>query len=464
MTLPRTMPARPQPATTNVLVADDQPDVREALRLLLKGEGFSVTPASSPAEIMAAIQGHDFDAVIMDLNYARDTTSGREGLDLLARIAGLDATLPVLVMTAWGSVEGAVEAIRRGARDYIQKPWDNARLLTTLRAQIDLARALRRSAKLESENARLGHDAPSLVAESAAMQPVLRLIERVAASDANVLITGEHGTGKEVVARCLHARSDRAARSFVAVNAGALPEGVFESELFGHVKGAFTDAHADRLGCFELADGGTLFLDEIGNMPPGQQAKLLRVLQTGELHRVGSSKVRRVDVRVLAATNQSLEPPAFRADLLYRLNTVEIRVPPLRERREDVVPLAEHFLAATRARYGNRATAFTDQAFRALLEHRWPGNVRELEHAVERAILLCQGARIDAADLGLQPRAGGDAALDEMTLDDAERHLIERALARAGGNVSEAAARLGLSRSALYRRLARHGLGGENEE
>ena len=447
-----------------VLIADDQGDVLEALRLLLKGQGFQLHLARSPAEILAAVEVHEFDALLMDLNYARDTTSGREGLDLIGRIAALDATLPVLVMTAWGSVEGAVEAIRRGARDYIQKPWDNHRLLATLRAQIELGRALRRSGKLATENERLaGGDLPRLVAGSRAMEAVLRIIERVAPSDASVLITGEHGTGKEVVARCLHAQSFRAARPFIAVNAGALGEGVFESELFGHVKGAFTDARADRIGCFELADGGTLFLDEIANMPASQQAKLLRVLQTGELHRVGSSKLRRVDVRALAATNaplaQRVGSGEFREDLLYRLNTVEIHLPPLRERREDILGLARHFLQLRSPRYGGTVVEFAPAAEKALLGHRWPGNVRELEHVVERALLLADGPAIREEDLVLRAGAGERAAaIDDMTLDDAERYPIVRALARAGNNVSEAAQRLGLSRSALYRRLQRHGL------
>ncbi len=452
------------PATpVRVLIADDQADVLEALRLLLKAQGFQLQLARSPAEILAAVEAHEFDALLMDLNYASDTTSGREGLDLLARIATLDATLPVLVMTAWGSVDGAVEAITRGARDYIQKPWDNARLLTTLRVQIELARALRRSRKLEGENERLNPGLPELIAGSRAMEPVLRIMERVAGSEASVLITGEHGTGKEVVARWLHAASLRAARPFVAVNAGALGEGVFESELFGHVKGAFTDARADRIGCFELADGGTLFLDEIANMPAAQQAKLLRVLQTGDLQRVGSSKLRHVDVRVLAATNAPLPQltagGAFREDLLYRLNTVEVHLPPLRDRREDILRLAQHFLRARSSRYGGKVVDLDASARQALLDHRWPGNVRELEHVVERALLLATGPVIRAEDLVLRAGAAERApAFNEMTLDEAERYLIVLALARANNNVSEAAQRLGLSRSAFYRRLARHGL------
>jgi DNA-binding NtrC family response regulator len=452
--------------TTRILIADDQADVLEALVLLLKHAGHQVVTATSPAGIVAAVEGQDFDAVLMDLNYARDTTSGREGLDLLARLHGADPTLPVVVMTAWGSVESAVEAMRRGARDYIQKPWDNQRLLQTLRTQVELGQALRLSRRLEHETSRQrSKELPELIAESRAMQPVLRLMERVAPSDAHVLITGEHGTGKEVVARWLHAASKRAGRPFVAVNAGGVSEGVFESELFGHVKGAFTDAKADRAGCFELAEGGTLFLDEIANMPLGQQAKLLRVLQTGEYHPVGSSRVRRADARFLAATNVDVQKEVaegrFREDLLYRVNTVELHLPPLRERREDIPPLVAFFARRLASRYGQPARGFSPDAMQALLEHGWPGNVRELEHVVERALLLARGPQVEGEDLALvRPRTEGDGRLEQMTLEEVERHLIQRALARSRGQVSDAARALGLSRSALYRRLQYYGLKG----
>jgi DNA-binding NtrC family response regulator len=447
-----------------VLVADDQPDVLEALRLLLRREGFEFVPASSPAGVLAALQEQDFDAVLMDLNYTRDTTSGKEGLDLLAQLRAQDATLPVVVMTAWGSVEGAVESMRRGARDYVQKPWDNARLLTTLRTQIELGRALRRSRRLEEENSRLRGNLPPLVAHAPSMQPVLRLLERVGPSDANVLVTGEHGTGKEVVARWLHQSSKRAGKALVAVNAAGLSEGVFESELFGHVRGAFTDAKTDRAGAFELADGGTLFLDEVANMPMAQQAKLLRVLQTGEFNPVGSSKVKKADVRVVAATNARLAEEVaqgrFREDLLYRLNTVEIHLPPLRERGDDIPHLAQQFLVQQAAKYGKHLKWFRPDALEALVRHPWPGNVRELEHAVERSVLMARGEQIAAEDLFLSigTRRDSGQLYESMTLDEAERHLIQRALARCAGNVSEAARELGVSRSALYRRLQHHGL------
>ncbi len=452
-----------EPPLPRILVADDQPDVVEALRLLLKSEDFEVETASSPAGVLHAVEQRDFDAVLMDLNYTRDTTSGREGLDLLTKLQALDSTLPVLVMTAWSSVEGAVSAMRRGARDYVEKPWDNDRLLQALRTQVELGRALRRSQRLESENRMLRDGAkglPTLIAESHAMQPVLRLLEKVGPSEANVLITGEHGTGKEVVARWLHGASPRASRPLVTVNAGGLSEGVFESELFGHVKGAFTDAKTDRVGYFELADRGTLFLDEIGNMPASQQAKLLRALQSGEFQRVGSSRTRRADVRVLTATNVDIRARVaeghFREDLLYRLNTVEIHLPPLRERTEDIPLLAAHFLKQHARAYGRAVEGFDAEAARGLTAHSWPGNVRELEHVIERAVLLAQGDRIRAEDLALRGRPDGAAHLEEMTLEEVEAHLIRRSLERHQGNVSRAAEALGLSRSALYRRLQQY--------
>jgi DNA-binding NtrC family response regulator len=353
--------------------------------------------------------------------------------------------------------------MRRGARDFVQKPWDNERLLTILRTQVELARALRRGQRLEAENRALREQQPAnLVAASPAMRPVLEMIARVGPSEANVLITGENGTGKGVVATALHAASPRASRAMVTVNAGGLSEGVFESELFGHVKGAFTDARADRVGRFELADGGTLFLDEIANVALPQQVKLLRVLETGEYERVGSSKTRRVNVRVISATNADpfgeVAAGRFRQDLLFRLNTVEIRLPPLRERREDIPLLATHFLRQHAQRYRKRLSGFDAAAMQALAEHSWPGNVRELDHAVERGVLMTLGPVVRAADLSLKPSRDASSRLEDMSLEDVEAFLVKKAMARFDGNVSHAAEALGLSRSALYRRLQRYGL------
>ena len=450
-----------QPA--RVLAADDQQHILDAITLLLKPEGYQVDAVRSPAMVREAIATNSYDAILIDLNYTRDTTSGREGLDLLSEIVALNARLPVIVMTAWGNVELAVEAMRRGARDFIQKPWENERLLSILRTQVELHRALEEAARLAAENRLLSASGkPDLIATSPAMRSVLETITRIAPSDAHVLITGEHGTGKEVLARTLHALSLRASRPFVAVNTGGLSEGIFESELFGHVRGAFTDAKSDRIGRFELAAGGTLFLDEIGNVSLRQQAKLLRALESGEIERVGSSRTTRVDVRVISATNadlaQRVREGEFREDLLFRLNTVEVHLPALRERREDIPLLALHFLGQYAARYRRQVKALDPAAFELLRQYGWPGNVRELEHTMERAVLMCRGDLIQAADLGLGGQRAGSPNLEEMSLETVESILIRKALERFQGNVSQAAEALGLSRGALYRRMEKYGL------
>jgi DNA-binding NtrC family response regulator len=446
-----------------VLIADDQVNILDALRLLLGGEGYDVTLAASPAELITALERSDFDVALIDLNYTRDTTSGQEGFELLDRIRAIDATLPVLVMTGWSSVSGAVEAMRRGARDYIEKPWDDDKLIAAVQTQLELRRALRRSRRLQEENTRLQRrDLPTFIAEAPAMKAVRATIDRVAPSDASVLITGEHGTGKEVVASLLHRLSQRASRPIVTMNAGGLSEGVAESELFGHVKGAFTDARTDRIGCFELADEGTLFLDEIANMPVKLQPKLLRVLQTGEVQRVGSSRVTYVNVRVISATNADLAAEIaagrFREDLLYRLNTVVLHLPPLRERPEDIRPLADHYLARFGEKYRRSFEGFDRSATQAIDAHLWPGNVRELGHAIERAVLMASSRWITASDLGLGPGAGPAPTAEELTLEQAEKLFIQKVLARHGGDVRKAAEQLGMSRSALYRRLQQFGL------
>ncbi len=461
-------------ARHRLLIADDQQHILETLEFLLKPEGYRLERARTPAAVLDCLATKQIDGLLIDLNYTRDTTSGREGLELLAAIRERDAHIPVIVMTAWANVELAVEAMRRGANDFIPKPWDNLRLLTVLRTQLDLHRAQRRAQWLEAENRTLRADgAPEFIASSPSMRPVLELLHRIGPSDANVLITGEHGTGKEVIAQTLHRLSERAANSLVAVNTGALSEGTFESEIFGHVKGAFTDARADRMGRFELAHRGTLFLDEIANVPLRQQSKLLRVLETGELERVGSSSTRKVDVRMLSATNADLHKEVaegrFRADLQFRLNTVEIHIPPLRERREDIPALAAHFLVRYAERYRKPVIGLEPAAVQHMLAYGWPGNVRELDHTMERAVLMARGPRLEIADLGLAIKRPGSSAavqggqdlgqaLEELSLEQVEALLVRKALSRFSGNVSQAAESLGLSRGALYRRMEKHGL------
>ena len=454
--------SRKQPKI-RVLVADDQPHILEAVELLLQPQGIQVECVRSPQLALEALGQTDYDVLLIDLNYTRDTTSGQEGLDLLARIQEMDSRLPVIVMTAWGNIDLAVESMKRGARDFVQKPWENERLISLIKVHAELHQALRRARQLELENRLLRAEGmPDFIASAPSMQPVLELIGQVGPSDANVLITGEHGTGKEIVAKLLHAASPRARMPLVAVNAGGLPEGTFESEIFGHVKGAFTDARTDRIGRFELANNGTLFLDEIANVPMRQQAKLLRVLETGELERVGSSQTRRVDVRVLSATNAQLHDEAaagnFREDLLFRLNTVEIHLPALRDRREDIPLLAMHFLNRNRARYRKQVKGFSASAMQQMMQYAWPGNVRELEHTVERAILLCRGDEIDPSNLAITAARASTPSFDNMSIDEVEALLIRKVLRRCDGNISQASDVLGLSRAALYRRIEKYGL------
>jgi len=454
----------------HILVVDDQRDAREALRLLFKAERLACTAVDGPEAALDATRKQRFDAALIDLNYTRDTTSGQEGLSLLRELKKLDADLPVVVMTAWGTINVAVEAMRHGAGDFIEKPWDNQRLISVIGNQLALATSRGEAARLKRENEILrADDDEEFIAQSPSMRTLLVQLDRVAPTDANVLILGENGTGKGVIARRLHLGSKRAAQPLVKVNMGGIPDSVFEAEMFGHVRGAFTDAKSDRIGRFELADNGTLFLDEIANIPLPQQPKLLRVLEDGELERVGSSRTLKVDVRLISATNADLAADvargAFRKDLLFRLNTVELRLPPLRERDADIALLAHAFLTRYAKRYQRDALRFAPSALHALEGYAWPGNVRELSHVVERAVLMLDSDVIDEAALNLKPGAthalSGAAALaasESLTVDAAEERLVRQALERTGGNIQRAATLLGLSRPSLYRRMEKYGI------
>ncbi len=460
-----TVPSTP---VSRILVVDDQPDVREAMRLLLKSAGYGMVGAESPEIALGCLRGDTFAAVLVDMNYRRDTTSGEEGLGLIAQIAAQWPGLPVVAMTAWASVGLAVNAMQHGAVDFVEKPWQNARVLSVLESRIALDRSRRSERRLSQAQAlRLQEAAGGFIAESPVMQRLLDDLSRIAKSDVGVLLLGENGTGKSVVADLLHQWSARHAQPLIKVNIGGLAASVFESEMFGHVRGAFTDARQDRSGRFELADGGTLFLDEIGNLPLEQQAKLLRAIEDGEFERVGASRTQRVDVRIVAATNADLEADVaagrFRQDLLYRLNTFQVRVPPLRERHEDILPLARHYLAAACTRYRRALPTLARDAEQALLGYAWPGNVRELAHAMERVALLVDGSVIGAQDLRMRTAAQDTTTVAvRMTLDQAEALLLRTALADQQGNLQRAAEQLGITRQSLYRRIGKHGLRGDD--
>ena len=452
-----------------ILIADDDASIRTSASMLLGDAGLNSAEVDSVAAALERLDRGGIELALIDMNYGRDTTSGIEGLELILALRQRDEFLPIVVMTGWGSITLAVEAMRRGASDFVEKPWRNERLLAILRSQLQLAAARRKQRHLSAENSLLRRELGADIlpcAESPAMQALLARIEKLANSDIPILITGENGCGKGLLARYIHDSSARAGESFLSINMGGIAEQVFESEMFGHIKGAFTDARQERVGRVELAEGGTLFLDEIANTPLSQQSKLLRLLEEKRYEKLGSSRPEQADVRILSATNANLdaamEAQTFRRDLLYRLQGVSLHMPPLRERREDILPLAESFLQVATTRSDSAQLGFSRDAVEAMLGYHWPGNVRELQHVVARASLFCDEAAIRAADLQLcasetRP-AGNDPQFTDLTLEEAERRLIEIALQRHHGNAEDAAKSLGLSRSALYRRLEKHGL------
>jgi DNA-binding NtrC family response regulator len=451
-----------------VLVVDDNEDVLLAAKLLLKQAPYTVHTEKNPESLPAILKNESVDVILLDMNYTRDVTSGTEGFHWLGKILEIDPLSVVILITAYGDIETAIRAIKSGAVDFVLKPWQNEKLLATLSSAMQLRRSRAKVRQLEVSQRHLSEamDLPfhEMVGSSPAIQRVFHTIEKVAGTDANILILGENGTGKELVARAIHRRSPRADEVFITVDMGAVPETLFESELFGHVRGSFTDARADRAGKFEAAASGTLFLDEIGNLSVAMQAKLLRVLETRQVARVGSNQAVPFDIRLICATNKSIQEGirtnTFRQDFLYRINTVEIHLPPLRERREDIPLLADYFIERISRKYGKPLQRVEAQALRKLEQYAWPGNIRELQHTVERAVILHEAASYRPQDfiLAAQDTGSDRIVLDDLDLEEAEKILLRKALTLHQGNVSKAAEALGLTRTSLYRRMEKYGL------
>ena len=455
----------------NILIVDDDEDILTAGRLMLRRHFASIDTCRDPTQIPALLEEQSYDAILLDMNFGPGESSGQQGMEWLQKIIEIDPDMVVVMITAHGGVETAVEAMKLGATDFVAKPWQNEKVVATLSTAVKLHRSRLETKTLRKTNqvlreAAVATDSP-IIGDSPAMRTVMSLVERAAPTDANVLILGENGTGKELIARELHRQSNRAENVFLSVDLGSISESLFESELFGHRKGSFTGAIDDRLGRFQAADGGTLFLDEIGNLPLHLQAKLLSALEQRMVTPVGSDKAQRIDVRLIAATN--LAPAAlgderkFRPDLLFRLNTVEISLPPLRDRREDILPIAEHYLGIFSRKYDKGPKSFSSNARKALVEDAWPGNVRALRHAIERAIILSKDKELQPADLQIgdypQPKKAAVAAIPTVyNLDLMEKQTIEKALRKHGFNISKAASELGLTRASLYRRMEKHDL------
>jgi two-component system response regulator HydG len=451
-----------------ILVVDDDQDILTAAKLLLKQIPYTVYTSSQPEEIPALLKNETFDVILLDMNYTRDVTSGVEGFQWLQKILEIDPLAVVILITAYGDIDTAIRAIKLGAVDFVLKPWQNEKLLATVSSAMQLRRTRNRLHQLESSQQYLREamDQPfhEMIGSSPVMQQVFRDIERVAGTDASILIVGENGTGKELVARAIHRQSARAQEVFIGVDMGAVPETLFESELFGQTKGAFTGATADRAGKFEAAAGGTLFLDEIGNLSLAMQAKLLRVLETRQVSRIGSNKPVQLDIRLICATNRSIQEGlrnnTIREDFLFRINTVEIHLPPLRERREDIPLLADFFIKRYGLKHNRPALRIEPLAYRKLEQYSWPGNVRELQHTIERAVILNDKSVFSEADFLLSPDGSppGQIKLDSLTLEGAEKYLLRKALATHEGNISKASEALGITRASLYRRMKKHGL------
>lgn len=452
----------------SILIVDDDEDVLQAARLLLKQNGVTVHTEKTPDKIPGLLKSYKYDVVLLDMNFHDDVSSGEEGFYWLQKIRETDPSISVILITAYGDIDKAVKAVKEGATDFVLKPWQNEKLVTTVLAALKLTDSLREVATLKEQqlqlSAEIDHHYKEIIGRSPAMLEVLQMIEKVAATEANVLILGENGTGKELIARALHRRSDRRERIFVNVDMGAIPETLFESDLFGYKKGAFTDAKEDKAGRFEVAHGGTLFLDEIGNIPLNLQSKLLTVIQNRKVTRVGAIEPRPIDIRLVCATNKSLQEMVkegdFREDLLYRINTIEIHLPPLRDRREDIETLVEHYVKLYASKYKKSELAVSKGAVQKLEGYAWPGNIRELQHAIERAVIMTSGNELTEEDF-LLVRTGSnkEASLsDDLTLEELEKAALKKALQKHKGNITKTAEELGLTRASVYRRIEKFGL------
>ncbi|MBD3630908.1 sigma-54 dependent transcriptional regulator [Cyclobacterium sp.] len=451
-----------------ILIVDDNEDLLFAAKMLLKKHAKEVTIEKDPRRIPFLVNNNSYDVILLDMNFTEDTTSGKEGFHWLKQIKEIDPKSVVILITAFGDVEMAVQALKEGATDFILKPWQNEKLLATLSAAIKLRESYEQVDKLSTKQKQLQADLKKpfedIIGQSASMKNVFSIIEKVAKTDANILILGENGTGKELIARAIHDRSERKDEIFVGVDMGAITESLFESELFGHKRGAYTDAKEDRAGRFEVADNGTLFLDEIGNLSMPLQSKLLTVLQRREVTRIGTNKAIPVDIRLICATNMPVHDMimenGFRQDLLYRINTVEIFLPPLRERQDDIPLLAEHFLRIYSGKYRKKFKGLKQNALQLLQRYSWPGNIRELQHAIERAIIMAEGDELDSRDFFFLSAKPSNEKVSNNTynLDEVEKNLIQKAIDKNGGNISKAAKELGLTRASLYRRLEKYGL------
>jgi len=454
--------------TGKILIIDDDADILQAARLLLKQHVTYIRTEKTPDVLPSLLKNELYDVIFLDMNFAKGATSGKEGFYWLDKIHEMDPNAVVILITAFGDVDMAVRAIKEGASNFILKPWQNERLIATLTTALNLRQTRTEATKLRSKQKQLSEDLDQpfhdFIGKSSAMQAVFDAIKKVAKTEANVLILGENGTGKELVARDLHRQSSRREEVFISVDMGALSETLFESELFGHVKGAFTDAKSDRAGRFEIASGGTLFLDEIGNLPLTLQAKLLTVIENRKVTRLGSNKLIDVDVRLICATNMPIHEMVnqnkFRQDLLYRINTVEIRIPPLRERIDDIPALVDHFLKIYCKKYNKPLRRLSSATLKRLEKYHWPGNVRELQHAIERAIIMSDSHVLQPTDFffPIQEQKGDSMSFDDYNLEEIEKLVIHRAISKHGGNITHASDELGLSRASLYRRLEKYGL------